>query len=306
MDGTSLVQRLGPCHTRSPASTITRQAMGDLLVPIAPLIVAGASTFPAFHILREFAKVVLKPIVPHPSKTIPQLTQSTPSTSSTTLNDDGPWFPTSFFGTVRAPAFTPKPTPFDTQSMLPQAAAPEKNLDHLPNVLSSDPARAMMVFIFIVASYLFIQFFARYIQLRRRFSPVTHTISAAITVYLYTLTGSASHYSLLSIPVTLHQAKESALPVACATLATFSVFNMVVSVVESIFRNVLAGIQVSAIPNCVCHSPPHFFDLCSLFYIGEAAPTGSGPLPLMYTYGLSQPPTVERPIAIRGDSSPRG
>ena len=50
--------------------------------------------------------------------------------------------------------------------------------------------------------------------------------------------------------------------------------------------------------------PPHFFDLSSLFYIGEAVPTGSSPLSLMYTYRLSQPPTVERPIAIRGDSSP--
>jgi len=230
--------------------------MGDLLDPIAPLVVAGASTFPAFHIFREFAKVVLKPIVPLPSKTIPQLAQSTPSVPSATLRDDGPWFPTSFFAAVRAPAFTPEPTPIDPQSMLPQAAAPVKNLDHLPGVLSSDPARAMVVFIFIVTSYLFVQFFARHIHLRRHFSPVTHIISAAITVYLSTLTGSASHYSLLNMPVTLHQAKESALPVASAALATFSMFNMLISVVESTFRVVLAGIELSAVPKNVRHPSP--------------------------------------------------
>lgn len=235
--------------------------MVDFEVPAASLVIAGASTYPAFHILREFAKVVLKPIEPPPSKTVPQLAQSTPSTSSTTLGDDGAWFPIPFFGTVQTPAFTPAPTPFVHQSMLPQAAARVKNLDHLPSVLSSDPARAMMVFIFIVTSYFFIQFFfARYIQLRKRFSPVTHIISTAITVYLYTLTGPASHYSLLNMPVTLHQAKESALPVACAALATFSIFNVLISVAESLFRNVLAGIKVSAIPDRVRHLP-HFLRL---------------------------------------------
>jgi hypothetical protein len=232
--------------------------MADLLVPIAPLVVAGASASSMFPIFREFAKVVLKPIVPHPSKTTPQLAQSTPSTPSTPLDRDGPWFPTSFFATVPTPAFTPEPT---LKSMLPQAAAPVRNLDHLPNVLSSDPARAMMVFIFVVTSYLFIQFFARYIKPRRHFSPVTHIVSTAITVYLCTLTGTASHYSLLSMPLTLHQAKESALPVACATLAIFSMFNTFISVVDSIFRNVLAGIEVSAIPNHVRNPPPYFLRL---------------------------------------------
>src|SRR5258706_5374882 len=236
-------------------------AMGDFLVPIAPLVVAGASTYPAFHVFREFAKVVLKPIEPPPSKTIPQLAQSTPSTPSTTLDDDSAWFPIPFFGTVQTPAFTPEPTPFVPQSMLPQAAAPVKNLDHLSDVLSSDPARVMMVFIVIVTFYLFIQFVARYMLLRRRFAPVTHIISTAITIYFYTLTGPASHYALLSMPVTLHQAKESALPIACATLAAFSIFNMLISVVESLFRNLLAGIEVSTVPNRVRHLSLHFLRL---------------------------------------------
>ena len=229
----------------------TISSMADILVPIAPLVVAGASTHPAFHIFREFAKVVLKPIEPLPSKTIPQLAQSIPSTPSITLDDDGRWFPTSVFANVRAPDFTPEPTPFVYESMLPPAAAPVKNLDHLPDVLSSNPARSMLVFIFIITSYLFIQFFARYIQLRRRFSLVTHIVSTAIAIYIYTLVGPASHYALLDIPVTLQHAKESALPVACATLATFSVFITLVTAIESVFRNVLAGIQVSAAPENV-------------------------------------------------------
>ena len=225
--------------------------MVDLLVPVAPLAVAGASTFPAFYIFREFTKVVFKPIVPLPSKTIPRLVQSTPSTPSTALHDDGRWFPTSVFANVRAPEFTPEPTPFVNKSMLPPPAAPLKNLDYLPDVLSSDPVRFATVFVFILTSYLFIQFFVRHIELRRRFSPVTHIVSTAIAVYIYTLVGPASHYALLDMPITLQQAKESALPVACAALATFSVFNTLVSVVESVFRNVLAGIEDYATPENV-------------------------------------------------------
>lgn len=236
--------------------------MVDLLVAIAPHVVVGVYSFPAFQIFRELAKVVLKPIEPPPSKTIPQLAQTTPSIPSiATLDDDGAWFPNPFLGTVPIPAFTPEPTPFVPHSMLPQAAAPVKNLEHLPDVLSSDPARAMMVFIFIVTSYLFIQFFARHIRLRHRFSPVTHVVSTVITVYLCILTGSASHYSLLSMPVTLEQAKESALPVACATLAAFSIFNMLISVVESLLRNVLAGIEVSPTPKLVRPLPSRFLRL---------------------------------------------
>ena len=223
--------------------------MADMLVPIKPLVLVGAYTYPAFHFFCEIAKVVLKPIEPRPSKTTPQLAQSTPSTPSTILEDDDRWFPTSLFANVPAPAFTPEPTPIVDRIM--QAAAPVKNLDHLPDVLSSDPARAKMVFIFVITSYLLFQIFARHLQLRRRFSPVTHIVSTAITVYIYTLIGPASHGALLNMPVTLQYAKESALPVVCATLATFSVFNMLVRVVESIVRNVLSVIEVSAVSESV-------------------------------------------------------
>ena len=241
--------------------------MADLLVPIALLVLNGIHSLPAFQFFHEFAKVVLKPIEPPPSKTTPQLAQSTPSTSSTTIIDgDGAWFPNPFFRTVQTPIFTPEPTPFVPQSMLPQASAPVKNLEHLPGVLSSDPARAMMVFIFIVTSYRFLQFFARYIRLRRRFSPVTHIVSTAITVYSCTLTGFASHYSLLSMPVTMEQAKESALPVACAALAAFSIFNTLISVMESLFRSIMAGIENSAIPKRVRPLPSRFLRLLLIIF----------------------------------------
>jgi hypothetical protein len=255
--------KLGPFHISHPL-TGRISSMADILVPIAPLVYAGASMFPAFHILREFAKVVLKPIVPLPSKTIPQHAQTTASTPSTTFEDDGRWFPTSLFANVPAPDFTPEPTPFVNEPMLPPPAAPTKTLEHLPDVLSSNSARFMMVFLFTVITYMFIQFFARHIQLRRRFSPVTHIVSTTIAIYIYTIVGPASHYALLDRPVTLEQAKESALPVACATLAAFSVFNTLVSVVESVFRNVLAGIRVSIAPENVrlafhLHAPAQTF-----------------------------------------------
>lgn len=221
------------------------------MADIAPLVVAGASTLPTFFILREFAKVVLKPIVPLPSKTTPQLAQTIPSTPSTVLDDDGRWFPTSVFANIRAPDFTPEPTPFVDESMLPPPAAPVRNLDHLPDVLSKYSAHSMAVLVLVVTTYMFIQFLTRHIQFRRRFSPVTHIVSSAIAVYTYTFVGPASHYALLNMPVTLQQAKESALPVACATLAIFSVINTLVSVVESVFRNVPAVIEVSAIPENV-------------------------------------------------------
>jgi len=238
------------------------------MVSIAPFVVAGASTFPAFHIFREFANVVLKPIVPLTSKPIPQLAQLAPS--------DGPWFP--FFAAVRALAFTPTLIG-GRWSALPRAAAPVKNLDHLPGVLSSDPARTTVVFVFIVTSYLVIQFLACRIHLRRHFSPVTHIISAAITVYLSTITGSASHYSLLNMPVTLHQAKESALPVASAALATFTMFNMLVSVMQSTFRVVLAGIELSTVPKIVRHPPSHFLRLTLIILYRCGCPYSFWPSP---------------------------
>jgi hypothetical protein len=254
-------QRLEPFHIRSPV-TISR--MADLLVPWGPFIVASASTVPAFHIFREFANLILKPTSPRPSKTLPHLAQTTPSTPSATLSDDGTWFPTSLFGTVRAPAFTIEPTPLIAHTMLSPPAPPVKNLDHLPDVLSSDPARAMMAFVVIVTSFFFIQFFVRHIQPRRRFFPITHIVSTVIIVCIYTLVGAASHDALLNLPVTLQQAKESALPVACAALATFSIFNTLASVIESVFRNVLGGIEVSAVPDHV-RSLPIFWEPRSCF-----------------------------------------
>ena len=278
--------------------------MVGLAVPIVPLMIAGASTYPAFNIFCEFANLVLKPIEPPPSKTIPQLAQSTPSTPSTTLDDDGAWFPMPFFSTVQTTAFTPEPTPFVPQSVLPQVAARVKNLDHLPNVLSSDPARAMMVFIFIVTSYYFIQFFARRIHLRRRFSLVTHIFSTAITIYIYTLIGPASHYSLLNMPVTLHQVKESALPVACAALATFSTFNMLISVVESVFRNLLDGIEVTGVTDLVRQFLISF-NSRSLFPVDHAEPREYNHPCYSGTSNLVPLPTARRPNTYRGDSSPR-
>ena len=221
--------------------------MADMLVPIAPFVVAVSYTIPASHIFREFAKVVLNPIGPRPSTTIPP----TPSTPLGILEDDGRWFLMSLFDKVPAPAFTPEPTPLVNQTMLPQAATPEEILDHLPGLLSSNPARVETVFVFIFTSYCFIQFFARHLQPRKRFSPVTHIISSAIIVYIYTLIGPASRGTLLNMPVTLQQAKESVLPVACATLAAFSVFNTLISAVESVLRNVLFSIEVSVFSESV-------------------------------------------------------
>ena len=197
-------------------------------IPI-PFTLAGSSTIPVFHLLRVFGNVVLRPILVRPTKTVPQLAQSASTTPSTTLGDDGRWFP---YDSPWSSHPTPEPTPFVSQTVLPKAATPLESLNHLPHVLSSDPTRAVMLFTMIVTCYLLVQFFARHIQLRRCFSPVTHFVSTAIIVYTYTLVGPASHHALLNIPVTLQQAKDSALPVTCAALAAFSIFNMLISVVD--------------------------------------------------------------------------
>ena len=77
--------------------------MADFLDSIAPLAIAGESTYPALHAFRVFAKGVLKPIEPPPSKTIPQLAQLIPRSPPTTLDDDR--FPYPFLGNVQTPAF---------------------------------------------------------------------------------------------------------------------------------------------------------------------------------------------------------
>ena len=63
------------------------------------------------------------------------------------------------------------------------------------------------------------------------------------------------------MPVTLEEAKESALPVACAALAAWSIFNMLISVLESLPRNAIAAIEVSAAPERVRPLPSRFLRL---------------------------------------------